>query len=57
VIQVNGKVRAKIKASASVSESEAKDIALKQKNIKKWVGDRKIKRLVFIQGRLVNIVV
>jgi len=57
VIQVNGKVRAKIKAPASVSEAEAKNLALTQENIKKRIGDKKIKRFIFVPGRLVNIVV
>ncbi len=57
VIQVNGKVRARVEAPADISRDKAKKLALAQDNVKKWVGDKKIKRLVFIQGRLVNIVV
>lgn len=56
VIQVNGKNRDVIEVSADISEDEVKKISLESENVKKWiVGD--VKKVVYIKGRLVNIVV
>ncbi|OHA63649.1 MAG: leucine--tRNA ligase [Candidatus Wildermuthbacteria bacterium RIFCSPHIGHO2_01_FULL_48_25] len=57
IIQVNGKVRDVMELAADTSEKQATDFALKSRNIRKWVGNSKVKRVVFVPGRLVNIVV
>ncbi len=57
IIQVNGKVRDVMELAAGTSERQAVDLALKSRNVQKWVGNNKIKRTVFVPGRLVNIVV
>jgi leucyl-tRNA synthetase len=57
VIQVNGKVRDMIEAAADISEDEAKKIALESERVKRWIGDSEVKKIIFVRGRLVNIVV
>jgi leucyl-tRNA synthetase len=57
VIQINGKVRDRIKVSADISEEEAKKIASESKKIKKWIEGKKIRKVVFVKGRLVNMVI
>ncbi|MDD5627070.1 MAG: leucine--tRNA ligase [Patescibacteria group bacterium] len=57
VIQVNGKVRAVVQVKTDISESEAKKIALKQEKIKKWIGGKKVRKFIFVPGRLINIVI
>jgi len=57
VIQVNGKVRDKVEAPINVSQKEAEKVALEREKIKKWVGDRKPKVVIFVKGRLINIVI
>ncbi len=57
IIQVNGKVRDKIKVKADISEKEAKELAISQEKIKNWIGDKEIKKVVFIPGKLINIVI
>ncbi|MBU4274531.1 leucine--tRNA ligase [Patescibacteria group bacterium] len=57
VIQINGKVRDKIEVAVDISENKAKEIALSQEKIKKWIADKKIKKVVFIKNKLINIVV
>jgi len=56
VIQVNGKLRDKIEVPADISESEAKSIALGSEKIKKWLSGKKPKKIIFIKGKLINIV-
>lgn len=57
IIQVNGKIRHSIEVEKNISEAEAKEIALKDEKIKKWILDEKqIKKIIFVPGRLINIV-
>jgi len=57
VVQVNGKVRDKIEAEADISEEKAKGLALSREKIKKWIKDKKIKKVIFVPGKLINLVV
>jgi len=57
VIQINGKVRDKIEVEADISEEKAKELAISQEKIKKWIEKKEIKKVIFIPGKLINIVV
>ena len=58
VVQVNGKVRAKfnIKSKDVENEESIKKQATELEAVQKWVGDKKIKRVLYIKGRVVSIV-
>ena len=57
VLQVNGKVRAAISVNHDISEEDVKSEALKCPAILPWIQDKEIKRIIYVKGRLVNIVV
>jgi len=57
VIQVNGKLRDKVEVEADISEKEAKKIVLEREKIKRWLGDQAPKKVIFVKGKLVNIVI
>jgi leucyl-tRNA synthetase len=57
VIQVNGKVRERIEVPATISENEARSVALDNQKVASFVGDNTIQKIIYIPGRLVNIVV
>jgi len=57
IIQVNGKVRDKIKVKKGISQEEAEKIALRQAKIKKWVEGKRTKKTVFIKDKLINFVI
>jgi len=57
VVQVNGKLRAKLAVATDVTEDEVKKLALENDNVKVFVGDKKPIKIIYISGRLVNIVV
>ncbi len=57
IIQINGKVRSKIEADKNITEKEAKNKALGDKKTKKWLGGKKPKKVIYVPGRLINIVV
>ena len=57
IIQINGKVRDKIEVKKDISEKQVKEIALSQEKIKKWLGNKKPKKIIYIPNRLVNLVI
>ncbi len=57
VVQVNGKVRAKLELPVGVSEDTAKQKAFEDANVKKWVDGKTIRQVVYVPGRLMNVVV
>lgn len=57
VVQVNGKTRASFAAAPDITDEEAKRAALELPQVQKWVGDSEPKRVVYVPGKLVNIVV
>ena len=57
IIQINGKVRDKIEVQKGISEKEAKELALSQEKIKKWLENKKPKKIIYIPNRLINLVV
>ena len=56
-VQINGKMRGKILASPEISQKEAVDLALKGESIKKWLEGKEPKKVIFVAGKLINIVV
>jgi len=57
IIQVNGKVRGKIKTEADVSAKKAEVLAISSKKVQKWIEGKEIKKVIFVPGKLINIVV
>jgi len=57
IIQINGKVRDKVKVDVDISEKEATELSLKREKIKKWIEGKKIKRIIFVPKKLINIVI
>jgi leucyl-tRNA synthetase len=57
IVQVNGKVRGRIEVPADIGEDEAKTIALADENVRRHVEGKEVGRMVYVPGRLVNIVV
>jgi leucyl-tRNA synthetase len=57
IIQVNGKLRDKVEVEANISKEKAKELALSREKIKKWIKGKEIKKVVFVPGKLINIVV
>ncbi|HHJ00602.1 MAG TPA: hypothetical protein ENJ81_00260 [Candidatus Aerophobetes bacterium] len=57
VIQVNGKLRDKICVQAGMAREEVERLALQREKIKRYTQGKKIKRIIYVPDRLVNIVV
>jgi leucyl-tRNA synthetase len=56
-ISINGKLRANILIGLDASEDQVRAIVLDNEVIKKWVEDKPIKKLIFVKGKMVNIVI
>jgi leucyl-tRNA synthetase len=57
VVQINGKLRANIKAPAGSSESEVAALAREDASVGRWLEGKSIRRSIYIKDRLINFVV
>ncbi|MFC1914814.1 leucine--tRNA ligase [Chloroflexota bacterium] len=57
VIQVNGKLRDRIAVPASITEAEARQMVEKSERVATYLGDKEIVDIIYVPGRLVNLVV
>ena len=57
VVQVNGKVRDRLTAPVSVTEEEAKRLAMGLEKVKPFVAGKQVVKVIYVPGKLVNIVV
>jgi leucyl-tRNA synthetase len=57
VIQVNGKLRDKLTVPVSITEAEAKELALGRERVKAYVAGKKINKVIYVPQKLVSIVV
>ena len=56
VVQVNGKVRAKMIVPASADRDEIETLAKEQENVQRFLGDASIRKVIVVPNKLVNIV-
>ncbi len=57
VLQVNGKLRGQVEAPANAPNEELEKLALDNERVKKFVGDKPVKKVIVVPGKLVNVVV
>ena len=57
VIQINGKKRALIKTKKDISEESLLKVIKLDKNINRYLSNYKIKKVIFVKNRLINILI
>ncbi len=57
VVQVNGKLRGHVRVAAGADEAAARAAALAEEGVRRFVGDGAPRRVIYVPGKLVNIVV
>jgi leucyl-tRNA synthetase len=57
MIQINGKLRDKMESNINISEEDTTKKVLKREKIKKWIQGKEIKKIIFVPGKLINIVI
>jgi leucyl-tRNA synthetase len=56
-VQVNGKLRSRIVLPRGMSEQEVMKVVLSDASVKKFVDGQPVKKVIYVQDRLVNLVV
>jgi leucyl-tRNA synthetase len=57
VVQVNGKLRARLSVAVDASKDDIEALALADENIRRYTDGNEIRKIIVVPGRLVNIVV
>jgi leucyl-tRNA synthetase len=57
VVQVNGKLRAKLSVAADASKEAIEALALEDENVQKFVDGKTIRKVIVVPKRLINVVV
>lgn len=57
VVQVNGKLRGKLRIASQATQQEVEQAALALENIQKTLQGQNIKKVIWVPGKLVNIVI
>ncbi|MBB3869652.1 leucine--tRNA ligase [Parageobacillus toebii NBRC 107807] len=56
VVQVNGKVRAKLRVPADLSKEELEQMAMQDEKIQEHIAGKTVRKVITVPGKLVNIV-
>jgi leucyl-tRNA synthetase len=57
VVQVNGKIRARIQTPPDIGEAAAFDLAMQQSGVQAQLDGKEIRKRIFVPGKLLNLVV
>lgn len=57
VVQVNGKVRARVEIDADADKDSIEKIALSEENVLRFIEDKTVRKVIIVPGKLINIVV
>ena len=57
VVQVNGKLRARIEIAADLDKAAVEAAALADENVRRFIADKDIRKVIVVPGKLVNVVV
>ena len=57
VVQVNGKLRGKISVAADATNEQIEALARANDNVKRFIEDKAVRKVIVVAGKLVNIVV
>ena len=56
-VQVNGKMRARVSIAAGADEATVRGVVLADERVRKFVGAGPARKVIYVPGKLVNIVV
>ena len=57
VVQVNGKLRGHINVQADAGRDVVEKQALENANVRRFIGEQSIRKIIVVPGRLVNVVI
>jgi leucyl-tRNA synthetase len=56
-VQINGKVRAEIEINAEEDEKSVREKVMKNEKVQEWIGEKEIKRFMYVSGKIVSLVI
>jgi leucyl-tRNA synthetase len=56
VVQVNGKIRGRLAVAPDIAEADALVLALADENVRSYLGDKPIRKQIFVPGKLISFV-
>jgi leucyl-tRNA synthetase len=56
-ISINGKVRANINLALDLQQSEVEALVLQNETVQKWLEGKPPKKIIFVKGKMVNVVI
>ncbi len=56
VVQVNGKLRAKLTVTADATKEQVEELGLKDENVMKFTEGKTVRKVIYVPGKLLNIV-
>ena len=56
-VSINGKMRVNIAIDLAATETQVHEMVLANEIVKKWVADTPIKKIIFVKGKMINIVI
>ncbi len=56
-VQINGKYRATVKMAVGASEKEVRELARKNENVQRHLAGKKIKKVIYVRGKIINFVI
>jgi leucyl-tRNA synthetase len=57
IVQVNGKLRDRIEVPVGITEDRARELALTSEKAQRHIGDKEPRKVIYVPGKLVNVVV
>ena len=56
IVQVNGKLRAKVTVSADATQADVEKVAMAEGNVQSFVEGKTVRKVIYVPGKLLNIV-
>ena len=56
IVQIDGRVRDRLEVPVEIDRQEAQKQAIERPNIRRYLGERTIARVIYVPGKLINIV-
>jgi len=56
IVQVNGKLRAKLTVAANAAQDDVEKLGLAEENVAKFIEGKTIRKVIYVPGKLLNIV-
>ncbi len=57
VVQINGKLRARLTVPQDITQEEAQELAQKEERVQKFIEGKQIRKVIFVPGKLLNLVI